>query len=110
MMEFLGEMLWEIVICVFGIVITFVGTKTATLLGRIFREKNFDRQILEIAKASVAAAEMIYREAGGEEKLAHAMEAAEKMLTEKGIGITKESLRVWLEAALAEWKGAFEKQ
>ena len=109
-MEWIGEMIWEVVICVFGIVLTYVGTRTATLLGEIFREKNFDRQILEVAKACVGAAEMIYKEAGGEEKLAHAMESAEKMLSEKGIGITKESLRIWLESALAEWKGAFQGQ
>ena len=57
----------------------------------------------------VGLVEQVYKDLHGDEKLNEALTAASAMLAEKGITITDLELRVLIEAALAEFNGAFEK-
>lgn len=63
-----------------------------------------------VAKTVVQAVEQIYKDLHGEEKLNKALEAASEMLAEKGITITDLEMRMLIEAALAEFNKAFEKE
>lgn len=64
----------------------------------------------EIAKTVVLAVQQLYKNLSGEEKLTKAMEAAEEMLAEAGIKVTALELRMLLEAAVGEFKEAFNKE
>lgn len=63
-----------------------------------------------VAKTVVKGVEQIYKDLHGEEKLDVALSAASTMLTEKGIRVTELELRMLIEAALAEFNKAFNKE
>ena len=63
-----------------------------------------------VAKTVVKGVEQIYKDLHGEEKLDVALSAASTMLTEKGIHVTELELRMLIEAALAEFNKAFNKE
>ncbi len=69
-----------------------------------------DKTKQAVAKTVVQAVEQIYTDLHGEEKLNKALEAASEMLAEKGITITELEMRMLIEAALAEFNKAFEKE
>ena len=68
-----------------------------------------DKTKKDVAKSAVKFVEQVYKDLHGDEKLNEALTAASAMLAEKGITITDLELRVLIEAALAEFNGAFEK-
>lgn len=109
-MEWMYETLWEIVIGVAGVVITALAARLGTALGNFWKEKFKDESMKAIARLVVSAVEMMYRELKGEEKLEKAIQFASKLLQEKGIDADSEKIRIFLESALSEYKGAFEKQ
>jgi intergrase/recombinase len=81
----------------------------------IVAKKYFDKwfetkEKKEIAKEVVQFTEQVYKALHGEEKLMKAMEAMSQMLEEKGIHITELEMKVLLEAAVAEFNKAFEKE
>lgn len=81
----------------------------------IIAKKYFDKwfetkEKKEIAKDVVQFTEQVYKTLHGEEKLMKAMEAMSDMLAEKGIHITELEMKVLLEAAVAEFNKAFEKE
>ena len=81
----------------------------------IIAKKYFDKWFAskekkEIAKDVVQFTEQVYKTLHGKEKLDKAMEAMSQMLAEKGIFITELEMRVLLEAAVAEFNKAFEKE
>lgn len=69
-----------------------------------------DKTKQAVAKTVVQAVEQIYTDLHGEEKLQRALEAASEMLAGKGITITDLELRMLIEAALAEFNNAFERE
>ena len=69
-----------------------------------------DRTKQAVAKTVVQAVEQIYTDLHGEEKLQRALEAASEMLAGKGITITDLELRMLIEAALAEFNDAFNRE
>ena len=71
--------------------------------------KQQNESLAEVARIAVSAVQMMYRELDGSQKLSHALSMAEEMLCEKGICLPKERIRIQLEAALAELKGAFDR-
>ena len=92
-----------------------------TLLTAIFgylgivAKKYFDKWFAtkekkEIAKEVVQFTEQVSKALHGEEKLKKAMEAMSQMLAEKGINITELEMQVLIEAAVAEFNKAFEKE
>ena len=62
-----------------------------------------------IAKTVVQFAEQVYKDLHGEDKLNAAMAAFSDMLAERGIHVSELEMRVLLEAAVAEFNGAFNK-
>ena len=69
-----------------------------------------DKTKQSVAKTVVRAVEQIYTGLHGEEKLNKALIAASEMFAEEGITITELEMRMLIEAALAEFGKAFEKQ
>ena len=68
-----------------------------------------DKTKQAVCKTVVQGIEQIYKDLHGEEKLAKALEAASEMLAEKGIHVTDLELRMLIEAAVAEFNAAFNK-
>lgn len=68
-----------------------------------------DKTKRAVAKSAVQFVEQVYKDIHGEDKLEAALECAGEMLAEKGITITALELRVLIEAAVAEFNDAFNK-
>ena len=77
---------------------------------RLYTKYVNDKTKQAVAKTVVQAVEQIYKDLHGEEKLNKALEAASEMLAEKGITITDLEIHMLIEAALAEFNRAFEKE
>lgn len=69
-----------------------------------------DKTKQAVVKTVVQGVEQMYKDLRGDEKLDKALEAASEMLEEKGIAISGFELRMMIEAALAEFNGAFNKE
>ena len=69
-----------------------------------------DKTKQAVVKTVVQGVEQMYKDLRGDEKLDKALEAASEMLEEKGIAISGFELRMLIEAALAEFNGAFNKE
>ena len=109
-MEWLMEGISEVILSVLGIALTLLASRIGTILGRFVREKMQDESVRGVAAICVRAVEQMYKECSGTEKLEKALVMGEKLLMEKGIRISAQELRVVLEAALSEAKGAFDRQ
>ncbi len=107
-MEWLTEMVWKVIFAVLGVIVSGGMTALMRVLGNFWKEKATNETVRTIAKNCVLAVEMMYREAGGEKKLEEALLLAGNFAAKKGISLTADEMRVYLEAALAEWKGAFQ--
>jgi intergrase/recombinase len=81
------------------------------IIAKNYFDKWFEtKEKKEIAKEVVKFTEQVYKTLHGADKLEKAMEAMSQMLAEKGIYITDLEMRVLLEAAVAEFNKAFEKE
>lgn len=81
------------------------------IIAKNYFDKWFEtKEKKEIAKEVVKFTEQVYKKLHGAEKLSKAMEAMSQMLAEKGIHITELEMQVLLEAAVAEFNKAFEKE
>ena len=69
-----------------------------------------DKTKESVAKNAVKFVEQVYKDLNGEDKLNKALEAATEMLAEKGITVSSLELRVLIEAAVAEFNEAFNKE
>lgn len=69
-----------------------------------------DKTKRSVAKTAVQFVEQVYKDLHGEEKLNAAFTAASEMLAEKGIHVSDLEMRVLLEAAVAEFNNAFNKE
>jgi uncharacterized protein YneF (UPF0154 family) len=99
---------WDLLLSVLGVVVTWVAGRLGGLLRVFWQEKITSSTLRDVAKTCVSAVEMMYRDAKGEEKLKEALALSGEILRNKGISVADEELRVMLEAALAELKGAFQ--
>ena len=74
--------------------------------------KNFvtDKQKEAIAKIAVMCVEQVWKTIHGPEKLEKALEYAETLLAKKGIKFDAEEMKILIEAAVAEFNKAFEKE
>ena len=88
----------------------FISEYGTIVAKRLYTKYVNDKIKQAVAKTVVQAVEQIYKDLHGEEKLNKALEAASEMLAEKGITITDLEMRMLLEAALAEFNRAFEKE
>lgn len=67
-----------------------------------------DKTKQNVARTCVKAVEQIYKDLHGDDKLNKALEAASKMLTNKGITVTDIELRMLIEATVGEFNKVFD--
>lgn len=109
-MEWMKEILFEMIFALLGVVLTGVATWLGTLAGKLWREKAADEWVQNFAGICVQAVEQMYRDRNGEEKLCLAIEMCENFAKAKGVSVSSDQIRVFLESALAELKDAFCKE
>ncbi|MBR4288427.1 MAG: phage holin [Clostridia bacterium] len=109
-MEWMKEILFDVIFALLGVVLTGVVTWLGTLAGKLWREKADDIWVRNLAGTCVQAVEQMYRDRNGEEKISLAMEMCENFAKARGISVSSEQIRVFLESALAELKDAFRKE
>lgn len=73
----------------------------------IYQKYANDKIKQNVAKTCVKAVEQIYKDLHGDDKLQKALESASEMLAIKNIAVTDIELRMLIEAAVAEFNGAF---
>ncbi len=99
--EYGVTLIYTIVTAVFG----YLGIAAKKLIGDYFA----DKKKKDIATTVVKFVEQVYKNLHGEEKLMKALEAASKMLKEKGITYSEIEMRMLIEASVAEFNKAFKK-
>jgi len=104
------EIFFEMILALLGVVLTAVVTWLGTLAGKLWREKADDAWVQNFAGICVQAVEQMYRDRNGEEKLCLAMEMCSNFAKARGVSVSSEQIRVFLESALAEMKDAFRKE
>lgn len=99
---------------ILSMVITALGTGLGLLAKWLYNKTIGDKMKEEtkekIASIVVKYTEQVWKDLHGEEKLEKALEAFSEMLAEKGITISDLEMRVYLEAALAEFNNVFNKE
>lgn len=63
-----------------------------------------------IAKTAMLAVEQLYKELHGESKMNEALKIAAKLLTEKGITVNTDEMRLLIEAAVAEFNARYKSE
>lgn len=109
-MEWILQILSECLVSLLGVILTALAAYLGKQMGKIWRDQAESKAVQSVAKTCVAAVEQMYCDLGGEEKLEQALFWCENLLKKKGISITAEEMRIALEAAVCEWKGAFDKK
>lgn len=109
-MEFIKLFISEYGTTILYAVLTALAGYIGIVAKRLYTKYVNDKIKQAVAKTVVQAVEQIYKDLHGEEKLNKALEAASEMLAEKGITITDLEMRMLIEAALAEFNRAFEKE
>lgn len=109
-MEFIKLFISEYGTTILYAVLTALAGYIGIVTKRLYTKYVNDKTKQAVAKTVVQAVEQIYKDLHGEEKLNKALEAASEMLAEKGITITDLEMRTLIEASLAEFNRAFEKE
>ena len=84
----------------------YIGIVAKNLFTKYINDKTKEA----VAKSAVKFVEQVYKDLHGEDKLNAALNAASEMLAEKGITVSQLELRVLIEAAVAEFNEAFNKE
>lgn len=103
--EYLSQFGFEIVSLLFTGILGLLGLIAKKIAQKVLNDKTKEN----IARIAVRAVEQMYKDLHGEEKLIKALEAAAKLLTDKGITVTEYELRILLEDAVGEFNEAFKK-
>ena len=101
--EFINNYGTQILYAVLTFVGGYVGLYAKSIADKYFKDKTKK----SVAKTVVQFVEQVYKDLHGEEKLNAALATASEMLAEKGITVTDLEMRVLIEAAVAEFNGAF---
>ena len=109
-MDFIKLFISEYGTTILYAILTALAGYIGIVVKRLYAKYVNDKTKQAVAKTVVQAVEQIYKNLHGEEKLNKALEAASEMLAEKGITITDIEMRMLIEAALAEFNRAFEKE
>jgi hypothetical protein len=104
--DFINEYGLQIMYTIITAIASYIGIVVKNLVTKYINDKTKQ----SVAKTAVQFVEQVYKELHGEEKLNAAFSAASEMLAEKGITVTDLEMRVLLEAAVAEFNKAFDKQ
>lgn len=94
-------------ICILAVTVVFGGLGWAAK--KIYKSLVTDKQKEAIAKTAAACVEQVWKTIHGPEKLKKALEYAEMLLAKKGIQFDAEEMEILIEAAVAEFNKAFEK-
>ena len=78
-----------------------------TELKKLYEKKVNTKIKQDLAKTVVQFVEQVYKDLHGEEKLNVALSSFSELLMDKGIHVSEIEMRIQLEAALAEFNGAF---
>lgn len=81
----------------------YLGSKLKTLC----EQRLNDKTKRAVVRTAVRAAEQLYHDLGGPEKLRQAAQGATDMLNEKGISISALELRMMIESVVAEFNYSF---
>ena len=103
--EFIRTYFMEILGTTIAAAAGYIGMVVKNLITRYLNNKTKRA----IAKTVVQFVEQVYKDLHGEEKLNAALSAFAEMLAEQGITVSDLEMRILLEAALAEFNGAFDK-
>ena len=103
--EFINEYGMQLLYAIITAIAGYIGIAAKNLVKKYLDDKTKR----EVAKTAVQYVEQVFKNLHGEEKLNEAMSAASAMLAEKGITITELEIRVLVEAAVAEFNKAFNK-
>lgn len=104
MEEFINAYFMEIL----GAIITGIAGYIGVVVKNLVTKYLNDQTKRSIAKTVVQFVEQVYKNLHGEEKLNAALATFSEMLTERGITVSEVEMRVLLEAAVAEFNGAFD--
>ena len=83
----------------------FIGTQVKKLYEKYINDKTKEA----VVRTCVKAAEQLYHDLGGPEKLKKAQEGAVEMLNEKGIPISELELNLLIESVVSEFNYGFAK-
>lgn len=109
-MEFIKLFISEYGTTILYAVFTAIAGYLGIVVKQLYTKYVNDKTKQAVAKTVVQAVEQIYKDLHGEEKLNKALESASEMLAEKGIAITDLELRMLIEAAVAEFNDAFNRE
>ena len=109
-MDFIKIFISEYGTTILYAILTALAGYIGIVVKRLYAKYVNDKTKQAVAKTVVQAVEQIYKDLHGEEKLNKALEAASEIFAEKGITITDLEMRMLIEAALAEFNRAFEKE
>ena len=101
--EFVNEYGLQLIYAIVTAIAGYVGIVVKNLVTKYLNDKTK----MTVAKTAVQFVEQVYKDVHGEEKFNAALSAASEMLAEKGILVTDLEMRVLIEAAVAEFNGAF---
>lgn len=103
--EFINQYGTTILYAIVTAVAGYIGIAIKSLYTKYVNDKTKE----SVVRTCVKAAEQIYKDLHGDDKLLEVMISASEMLAEKGITITELELRMLIEAAVAEFNEAFKK-
>ena len=103
--EFINAYGMQILYAILTGIAGYIGIVVKNLVTKYLNDKTKQ----SVAKSAVQFVEQVYKNMHGDEKLNAALTAASEMLAEKGITVTDLEMRVLIEAAVAEFNEAFNK-
>lgn len=106
-MEILNEFVNQYATTILYAVVTAIAGYIGIVLKNIYQKYVNDKTKKAVAKTVVNAVEQLYKDLHGQEKYDKAVEAMSEMLAEKGITISEIEIKMLIEAAVAEFNGAF---
>ena len=109
-MELFNNFLAEYGTTILYTIITAVAGYLGVVFKNLYLKYINDQTKKDVVSTCVKAVEQLYKDLHGSEKLDKACESASMMLTEKGVTVSDLELRMLIEAALAEFNGAFNKE
>ena len=109
-MEPVKSFFWELLAGVLGIVLTMLTARAGAMVKRVSEEAKNTDNVSFFAKLCVLASQQINHTLSGEEKMKFALSNFSAFLKKRGISLSEEEMRVYLESAVAEFKGAFDRE
>ena len=108
-MELFTNFLSEYGTTILYTIVTAIAGYLGVVAKNLYQKYINDQTKKDVVNTCVKAAEQIYKDLHGQQKLEKAYEAATQMLAEKGVTVSDLELRMLIEAALAEFNEAFKK-